>query len=369
MHMLALYRCGRQSEALRAFGRTRTASSRVSASTRRRSCRRWSGGSSNRTGHCSSASPPTRAAPRRGRGRRRRGVGRSGGSRTGRRPPGIRAGAGRRALRRHQAGSRGARRATPCSPNRSMPLQRGASDDRCADQGGDRRRRPGVRRRRTDRAAAGARRPARRRGQPRSGAVLAGRPPGAHRVGRGWVGGGLARTVRHHRVRRPGGRLPTRRPRLRRRVPAVAARPAAAVAATWRRAGRARLRAARPDRGGRARRGASRLPADDGARGGGAHLRPGDRHRSAVRAPLRDRRAADHPCRAPGDRPAVRLLARARPGGDGPSVDDRRSPRHNGSRRTAWPRQTRWSSSSRSPRRSPRRIATVWSTGGCGRRT
>ena len=47
------------------------------------------------------------------------GVDRPGRSRTGRRPPGVRAGAGRRSLRRRPSWHPGVRRATPCSPSRS----------------------------------------------------------------------------------------------------------------------------------------------------------------------------------------------------------------------------------------------------------
>ena len=54
---------------------------------------------------------------------------------------------------------------------------------------------------------------------------------------------------------------------------------------------------------------------------------PRDGRPSPVRAPVRDRVAAHHPGRASPRRSAPRLLAGARPGGDGEPADDGRAPR------------------------------------------
>ena len=219
-------------------------------------------------------------------------------------------------------------------------------------------RRPRAARRRTGRAAAGPRRPPRRRRPSRPGAA-ARRP--AHEAltaaGVGRVGGRVARAVRHRRPRPPActstsssatGSAPTSRDLRVDRLPPSVPGGAGAVGAG--------LRAARADRRRRARRGASRLPAVGRTRGGGAHLRTGDGRPSAVRAPVRDRVAADHPGRAPPRRSAARLLAGARPGRDGQPADDRRAPR------SADPPTAGWTPSGcagRSSRRSPPAVASA----------
>ena len=159
------------------------------------------------------------------------------------------------------------------------------------------------------------------------------------------VGRRVARAVRHRRARPGRPRLPTRRPRVRLGVPAAAGRPAATTGPGWRRTLGAGLRVASADRHRTARRGASGVPAVGRPRGRAAHLRPGDGVPSAVRAPLRDRIAADHPRRASSCRSAARLLARAEPGRDGESLDDRGHISANGSRRAASARHRRSRSS------------------------
>ena len=170
MHMLALYRCGRQAEALRAFGRTRDRARRGPGD-RPVAAAAGDGAADPRTGRarCCVGVGADRATPSGRRGRRGRGwPGRTdaGGRRS---PVGMPTLAtGRRALGRHDLAPQGtAGYAVFAEPIHAVRAAR--DGDRRDDPGGHRLRRPGVRRRRAGRAAAGARRPAGRRRQPRTG--------------------------------------------------------------------------------------------------------------------------------------------------------------------------------------------------------
>ena len=263
---------------------------------------------------------------------------------------------------RGTAGLRRLRRCDQCRASGALDRERRHSDR-------DRRRRSRDARRRTGRSTAGTCRPTRRHRPSRTGPPVVGGPRRARRRRADRVGRRIARAVRHRRARPCRPRLPTRRPRVRLGLPAAARRPTATTGPGWRRTLGAGLRVASADRHRTARRGASGVPAVGRPRGRAAHLRPGDGVPSAVRASLRDRIAADHPRRASSCRSAARLLARAEPSRDGESLDDRRQPRPNGSRRTASARHRR----SRSWRRSHPRwrppTATAWCTGGSARRT
>ena len=123
------------------------------------------------------------------------------------------------------------------------------------------------------------------------------------------LGGRVARRLRHRRPGRWAADLPARRQRVCLRLPDAPRRPPSASRSERRRALRAGLRAALGHRHRPARRGSPRLPALGRPRGRAEDLRTGDRRPPPVRAPVRDGLAAGDEGRAPAGRAAARLLA------------------------------------------------------------
>ncbi len=157
----------------------------------------------------------------------------------------------------------------------------------------------------------------RRRRPSRPDAAVGGGARGVDDCGVVRLGRRVTGTFRHRRSRHRRSRLPARRSRLCVGVPRARRRSSAAVGTGGHGGVGAGLRAARADRHRRARRGPPRVPARGRPRSGGADLRTMGGGPSAVRAPVRERIAAHRP-RRPSARPSpARLLAGAEPGSHG----------------------------------------------------